>query len=368
MRKMGVYKTAVRPLLFKINPDLVHELTTRIGSLLGSTSLTRGFLSSIYNYQNPLLETEVLGIKFKNPIGIAGGFDKNAKLIQTLPSIGFGFVEVGSVTAKPYRGNIRPWNVRLPQEKSIIVNYGLKNEGADVLKKRIRKQKKSTPLIINIAKTNDPRIKGNASVEDYEKTFIKLQYLSDIINLNISCPNTGDGQLFCENPLLLEKLLKRISQHNVKKPIVLKLKPDLDDKILDQILEVVKKYPIIKGFIISNLTGNRKLLKKTKHSEIANVRGGLSGKPLYNLSNQMIKKIYQKTSGRYVIIGLGGVFTAKDAYEKICLGSSLVELATGLIYQGPSAIKNINKGLVKLLKNDGFNNISQAVGSKNTIN
>lgn len=364
---MNLYANIIRPVLFKTNPDRLHETVVLFGSILGKTSITRNLLKFFYNYENPMLETKVFGIKFKNPIGIAGGFDKNAKLIQTLPSIGFGFVEVGSITARPYRGNPRPWNVRLKEEQSLIVNYGLKNQGVDKLRKRIKTQKITTPLIINIAKTNDARIKGNASYEDYSKSFVKLQSLADVVNLNISCPNTGDGQLFCESPKLLNGLLRKISQNKVKKPIVLKLKPDLSDELLNEIVETSIKYPIVKGFIISNLTRNRSLLRKTKQREISQYSGGISGKPMKELSNKMIKAVYKKTKGKYPIIGLGGVFTAEDAYEKICLGASLVELATGLIYGGPATIKKINKGLVKLLEKDGYVSITQAVGSKNKI-
>jgi len=365
---MNLYKKIIRPIFFQMNPDLLHEEIVRFGNLLGKTSITRKPLELIYNYENPALETEVFGIKFKNPVGLSGGFDKNANLIQILPALGFGFNEVGSVTARPYKGNPRPWNVRLKQEQSLIVNYGLKNQGVDIIRKRIRAQKRSIPLIINIAKTNDARIKGEASVEDYNKSFVKLQPLADIININISCPNTGDGQLLCESPVLLNKLLKRISQNKVKKPIVLKLKPDLSDELIKEIIDVSTKYVIVKGFIISILTRNRNLLKKTNPKSVVQYSGGVSGKPMRELSNKMIKTIYKMTKGKYPIIGVGGVFEAKDAYEKICLGASLVELATGLIYGGPGTIKNINKGLVVLLKEDGFTNISQAIGSKNKFN
>lgn len=363
-----MYKNVIRPVLFRFNPDHVHDSVINFGHLLGKSNLAKSLLKSVYGFSHLSLETEVFGIKFKNPVGIAGGFDKNAKLIQTLPSVGFGFVEVGSITAKPYKGNPRPWNVRLRADSSLIVNYGLKNEGVDILRKRIKTQNRVTPLIINIAKTNDTRIRGDDSVEDYNKTFKKLQPLADIVNINISCPNTGDGVLFCESPKLLAKLLKKISENKITKPIVLKLKPDISDDTLEEVISIVKKYPVIKGFIISNLTSNRKTLKVTKPKQVEQYSGGLSGKPLQELSNRMIKKVYQETRGKYPIIGLGGIFTAEDAYEKICLGASLVEIATGLIYGGPSTVKNINKGLVILLKRDGFDSISQAVGCKNKIN
>jgi|SRR3989344_467381 len=360
---MDFYQRIVKPILFSVNPDIVHEVVTTIGYTLGRNTLGRTLVGRLYHFEHPSLETEVFGIKFKNPLGIAGGFDKNARLIQILPFVGFGFTEVGSITARPYQGNKRPWNTRLVKDQALIVNYGLKNEGVDILKKRILSQKRFVPLIINIAKTNDPIIKGRDSIEDYYETFSKLEPLADIVNINISCPNSGDGQAFCENSKLLKQLLKKIAQNKITKSVILKLKPDLSDPILNEVLETSLKYPFIKGFIISNLTNNRHLLKYTKPSEIAHLSGGLSGEPLKKLSNQMIKKVYQKTGGKYPIIGLGGVFTAEDAYEKICLGASLIELATGLIYGGPSIIKEIKQGLVRLLEENNFANIAQAVGS-----
>lgn len=362
---MSFYPSYVRPLLFTIDPDIVHEFVTYTGYLLGRTKITRTLLRNLYYYEHPMLLTQVFNTSFINPIGIAGGFDKDCRLIQTLPAIGFGFTEVGSITAKPYSGNPRPWSVRLPAEKSIIVHYGLRNKGVDVLKQKIAQEHRYAPLIINIAKTNDPAIKGDGSIADYTESFIKLQPLADILNINISCPNTGDGQLFCENPELLDRLLKNIGQHTITKPVVVKLKPDLSDDLLDEIIDVVYHHPFVKGFVIANLTNNRSTLKKINPLTVAHLPGGLSGLPVKALSNAMIAKIYKKTKGKYPIIGLGGVFTAEDAYEKICLGASLVEIATGLIYGGPSVVKQINRGLVDLLIQDNFTTIAQAVGSKN---
>jgi dihydroorotate dehydrogenase len=233
---MNIYKALAKPLLFRLNPDLVHEMITSGGELLGKNAYTQALLKKNYYFEHPNLKTEVFGISFNNPVGIAGGFDKDAKLIQTLPAIGFGFTEVGSITAEPYAGNKKPWNIRLIDDKSILVNYGLKNQGAAVLLKKIQQQKRSVPLIINIAKTNDPRVKGIDSVEDYYKSVILLAPIADIINLNISCPNTGDGTLFCESPKLLKMLLDRLAHTKIDKPVVLKIKPDLSDKLLNEVI------------------------------------------------------------------------------------------------------------------------------------
>jgi dihydroorotate dehydrogenase len=360
---MNVYTHVVRPLLFQLNPDYVHEGITFIGQQMGKYQASRSLLQKMYGYEHSLLETDVFGIHFKSPIGIAGGFDKDCRLIQTLPQIGFGFTEVGTITARPYKGNNKPWNIRLAHDGALLVNYGLKNKGVNVLSGVIKKQKRYVPLIINIGKTNNPLIKGEEAIEDYNNSFVTLQPLADIVNINISCPNTGDGQLFCENPVMLTKLLNRIAQNPITKPIILKLKPDISNDLLDEILHVVAQYAFIKGFIISNLTSQRSRLTQYSAYRVQGQAGGISGKPLKELSNQMIARVYRRTRGKYPIIGLGGVFTAEDAYEKICLGASLVELATGLIYGGPGIIKEIKKGLVTLLKRDGFTHISHAVGS-----
>lgn len=359
---MHIYTSLIRPILFKINPDYVHEYIIQIGSFLGKYSLTRKILRNLFVYDNPALNQQIFGIDFCNPVGNAGGFDKNAMLIQTLPSCGFGYVEVGSITAKPYAGNKRPWNVRLPKDGSLIVNYGLKNLGADKLFEVISNSQRTTPVIVNIAKTNDAEIKGDSSIADYIYSFKKLYPVADILNINISCPNTGDGVLFCEDLFLLEKLLESISELNSVKPILLKIKPDISDEKLYAICDLVEKYAFIKGFIISNLSRQRNLLHNTNIEDISNFQGGISGKPIFELSNHMIAKVYKYTCGKYIIIGLGGIFTAEDAYKKIRLGASLVELATGLIYGGPSVIKEINSGLVRLLVQDGFRNISEAIG------
>ena len=360
---MRLYKRFVKPILFLFHPDRVHAGIVRVGAWLGKTSVTRALLRAVFVYRHPLLKTTVCGITFQNPVGLAGGFDKNAELIQTIPCVGFGFMEVGSITHHPYAGNPRPWSVRLKKDKSIIVNYGLKNKGAEVLLPRIQMQTRTCPVIVNIAKTNDSRIKGDASVADYIASFRLLQDVADMININISCPNTGDGVLFCEDVVLLKKLLDALQAERPHKPIFLKLKPDISSEMVASIVSLVKEHSCISGFIISNLTRNRNLLKHVAISDIEPYKGGISGQPLKDLSTQMIREIYKLTQGAYPIIGVGGIFSAEDAYEKIRAGASLVELITGMIYEGPGLIKKINKELVTLLERDGFHSISDAVGA-----
>jgi dihydroorotate dehydrogenase len=338
-----------RSLLFLFRPDYVHERIVKLGKRIVKIPGAKTLLRSLFSYNHSSLEREVLGIRFKNPVGLAGGFDKNAELIGTIPYVGFGFMEVGSITRHPYGGNRRPWSVRLKKDRSIIVNYGLKNEGADVIAKRMERAEKKIPLIVNIAKTNDASISGRGTVEDYLYSYRKLEPLADIVNINISCPNTGDGMLLCDDLALLENFLialqsaYEVSAH--KKPIVLKLKPDMDLAHLEKLIMLVKKFPCIKGFVVSNLSKNRSLLKSTPAREHEPFAGGISGKPVQNISTEMIRSVRRLAGEEYAIIGVGGIFSAADAKEKFDAGADLIELMTGMIYEGPGVVKRINKGL-----------------------
>ena len=213
------------------------------------------------------------------------------------------------------------------------------------------------PVGVSIAKTNNPLIKGKKSVKDYLKSFEIMRKIGDYITINISCPNVGDGRSF-EDPVLLNSLLKNIKKIRKKEKILLKISPDLDKKNIDRIIKLADKYGI-DGFIISNLTKNRKNLSNDYKLRFS---GGLSGKPVREKANKIIRYVFEKTRGKFVIIGTGGVFSGKDAYEKIKSGASLVQLISGMIFEGPGVIKKINKELAELLERDGYENIRDAVG------
>ena len=258
----------------------------------------------------------------------------------------------------PCKGNPRPRLFRLPKDNAIIVNYGLCNDGVEKVVERIKNKRFRIPIGVSIAKTNDPNIKGDDSVDDYYKSFYFAKHIGSYITINISCPNTGDGRSF-EDPLLLEKLLKKIGKTN--KTIFLKLSPDLPKERLDKIIKLSEKYSI-SGFILTNLTHDRSKLKTSK-MELEDKKGGISGWAVREKSLDMLKYVYKKTKGKFVIISVGGIFSAEDAYERIKNGASLVQLITGMIYKGPALIKHINTGLVKLLERDGYNNIREAIGA-----
>ncbi|MFH1533756.1 MAG: quinone-dependent dihydroorotate dehydrogenase [Nitrospirota bacterium] len=360
-----LYITVLKPILFTFDPEKVHDFFIYIGRIIGSNPITRGLNALLFSYSNKKLEQKILGIKFKNPIGLAAGFDKDAKIIKSMKSTGFGYTEVGSITGEPCEGNPKPRLWRLKKSKGLIVYYGLKNEGCEKIAKKLKNKKFDIPVGISIAKTNcKATATTEAGIKDYAKAFKVLHDLGDYFTINISCPNAYGGFPFTDKEKL-EKLLEELEKTPTEKPVFLKLAPDLSHKEIDEIIEVADNHKIA-GFICTNLTKDRDNKDIKQHLKDADPvsHGGISGKPIRELSTKVIKNIYKKTKGKYVIIGCGGVFSAQDAYEKIKAGASLIQLITGMIFEGPQIISEINKGLVALLEKDGHKNISEAVGTE----
>lgn len=340
-----------------LNPEKLHDRMVIMGRFLGSNAVSRWFVSLMFNYQNPKLEQNLAGITFKNPVGLAAGFDKEALLPGILPKVGFGFEEVGSITALPFAGNPGKWLWRLPEEKALRINYGLKNSGAINIHKRLVGKKFNFVLGISIAKTNDEKTSHvETGIEDYFTSFRTFQDTGDYFTINISCPNTCEASPIFADPKNLDLLLAKLFSIPKIKPVFIKLSPDLTEEQLTGILALGNKYPV-DGFICTNLTKVNKFNHQGK--------GGFSGKAVEELSNQMLTRVYKYYGGKKIVIGCGGIFSAEDAYKKIKLGASLVQLITGMIFQGPQLISEINQGLVELLEKDGYNNISEAVGVDN---
>lgn len=357
-----IYKNLIRPALFKFNPENVHDFIIKIGNKISKSDLLKQIIKNTYYYENEKLNTDLFNIKFKNPVGLSAGFDKNALLTNLIPYFGFGFMEVGSITFKEFYGNPKPRLFRLKKDESIIVNYGLKNDGASVILKRLKHEKFLIPTGISIAKTNNRNIIGNDAINDYCSSFKMFSKIGSYITINISCPNAADGTTFCEDDLALERLLKKLNKIETNKPTLLKISPDIDNEKLSKIIKLSKKYNI-NGLIISNLVKNRNKLKLKTEKKILNLyAGGISGKPIKEISNKMIKEAYALSRGKIPVIGCGGIFNAEDAYEKLKSGAFLLQLITGMIYEGPGIVKNINKGLVHLMKKDKFENIKEVVG------
>ncbi len=354
-----LYRHLLKPLFFIQDPEDVHDRMIIAGNLLGKTSITRGLTALAFGYQNPMLEQTVAGLRFKNPLGLAAGFDKEALLPNILPSVGFAFEEAGSITALPFEGNERPWMWRLPEQKALRINYGLKNSGAQNIHKRLLGKKFNFILGISLAKTNSETTSHvDTGIADYETSYKIFRDVGDYFTINISCPNTCEQSPIFAKAENLDLLLKRLLLLPKTKPVFVKLSPDLVAAQLEGILQTCGKYPV-DGLICTNLTK----INKFNHQG----KGGFSGMAVQELSNQMIAKVYKFYGGKKIIIGCGGVFSAADAYKKIRLGSSLIQLITGMIFQGPQLISEINSGLVKLLKKDGLTNISRAVGLDNQI-
>ena len=357
------YTKIIKPMVFKFDPEDVHDNITMVGRILGSNIFTRQLTAAWLNFADPALQQNILGIYFKNPIGLAAGFDKDAHLTQILPYVGFGFEEVGSITGEPCKGNPRPRLWRLKNSQSLMVYYGLKNDGAEAISKRLAKGLESErfffPVGTSIAKTNNAEtVDRQKGIADYAKAFRAFTDIGDYFTVNISCPNAFGGQPFTDAQSF-DELMSALDLIPTTKPVFVKFSPDLSHEEVDALLEVSARHRV-HGFVLANLTKNRDNKKIT--DQFVPDKGGMSGKVQEGLANELIKYVYQKTAGKYIIIGCGGVFTAEDAYKKIKLGASLVQLITGMVFNGPQLIGEINSGLVDLLKKDGYSNISQAVG------
>ena len=355
-----LYKTYLKPILFHFEPEDVHDAGIRLGSFMGRYAVTRQIVRAFFSaYESPALGQTIHGIYFKNPIGLAAGFDKNAELTSVIPLIGFGHMEVGSVTYVPCVGNPKPRLWRLKKSKGLLVYYGLKNDGAECIHQRLSGKTFTCPVSVSIAMTNcQENLDINKAILDYANSFKVFLDIGDILTVNISCPNTCGGQPFMD-PDALEKLLSALDVILTKKPIFVKLSPDKSEVDIDRILEVIARHRV-HGIICSNLTKNREN-KKIVDEDVPD-KGGVSGKPVQDLSDNLLEHVYKKTRGKYVLVGCGGVFNAHDAYRKIRLGASLIHMITGMIYEGPQVISTINKDLDILLKKDGYNSIADAIG------
>ncbi|MDO5106351.1 quinone-dependent dihydroorotate dehydrogenase [Capnocytophaga sp.] len=337
-----MYKHLIQPILFRIDPEKAHYLTFSTFKFLNKIPGVSALLRSMYRVQHPALEREVFGIKFKNPVGLAAGLDKEAKLYSELSNLGFGFIEIGTITPKAQDGNPKKRLFRLKADKAIINRMGFNNQGVEAAIKQLKKNKN---VIIggNIGKN---KVTPNEeAVNDYTLCFEKLFPYVHYFVVNVSSPNTPNLRTLQEKePLthLLNTLQKLNAQKQSPKPILLKIAPDLTDQQLLDIINIVKETKIA-GVIATNTTISREGLL----SEAKNEVGGLSGKPLKNRSTQVIRFLSEKSGKAFPIIGVGGIHSVEDALEKLEAGASLIQLYTGFIYEGPQLIKKINKRLIQ---------------------
>jgi len=343
----------LRPYIFSLDPEVAHDLAIK--------SLKLNFIpESIFKVEGEeILNTELFGKKIKNPIGLAAGFDKSAEVYNSLYKIGYGFVEVGTVTPKRQLGNPKPRIFRLEKDEAMINRLGFNNDGLEIITKRILDDAPKGILGINIGPNKDTKNK----IDDFITCLDKVHSLASYITINISSPNTRGLRDFEEkNSMndLLESVNNLKKNNQIKKPIFIKLSPDINDSDFSNIMEIILKYKI-DGIILSNTTNKNRenLLDPQKNEE-----GGLSGEPLKDISTQMIKKFYKENKKKITIIGVGGINSGKSAFEKISSGAQAVQLYTGMVYKGPSIVKEIKKDLISILKKEGIKSIKEAVGIK----
>ena len=340
-----------RPFIFKFSPEVAHSLAIK--------ALKLNKLSINKPVKNKLLETEFFGKILPSPIGVAAGFDKNAEVYNPLFKLGFGFVEVGTITPNPQYGNPKPRVFRLEEDEALINRLGFNNSGADEISSRINKVAQKGLLGINIG----PNKNTENRIEDYLKCFRKFHSLADYITINISSPNTENLRDFHnkeELNFLIKELKIEKDKLNSKTPIAIKISPDLNENQIDSVAKILLENEI-EIIIISNTSDkNRENLNNINKLE----KGGLSGKPIQEISNKTILKFYKILGNKIKIIGVGGVDTGQAAFEKIICGASLVQLYTGMVYKGPGIASKISSELIDILKNKGFKNVSEAIGTK----
>jgi dihydroorotate dehydrogenase len=351
-----VYRSLVRPILFRLPPETAHEFALHSLSLIPSRLIARRF-------DNPISR---FGLLFPNPIGLAAGFDKNGIALRPLAALGFGFIEAGTVTYHPQPGNARPRLFRLSEDQALINRAGFNNDGAAAFARRVEQHRPDCVLGVSIGKSKITPLEE--ATEDYLASFELVYKVADYIAVNVSSPNTPQLRELQQSEqltALLSALQTRRQElqerHRKEVPLLVKLSPDLERRGLEMIVDVIE-HSHIDGIIATNTTVSRDNLRTDAKRVAACGEGGLSGKPLSSRSTRMIAELYELTRGRIPLIGVGGIFNANDAWEKISAGASLVQLYTGFIYQGPNIAQEINEGLAKILAREGFTNLDAAVG------
>ena len=341
-----MYKSIIRSILFKFDPEAVHYFTFDLIKIFFKIPFSARLVRSLFNVNHPNLERELFGLKFKNPVGLAAGFDKNALLYNELAHFGFGFIEVGTVTPKSQDGNPKKRLFRLKADNGLINRMGFNNAGLEALIARLKKNKNKVIIGGNIGKNN--HTSADQYTEDYAQCFKALHPYVDYFVLNVSCPNVGSHAKLTDKDYLTELIteIKRLnSEFDIQKPILLKIAPDLNQLQLDEIITLVSETKIA-GVIACNTSISRVGLKTPKTVLETIGMGGLSGQPIKSNSTEVIRYLSQKSQKAFPIIGVGGIHSAQDALEKIEAGADLVQIYTGFVYEGPALIKRINKALI----------------------
>ena len=362
---MQLYPFA-KNLLFRLDPETAHELILLVGRTSERLSFPLAVCRRFFRPDFPSLRVDLFGAVFRSPIGLAAGFDKNGEVFPFMHALGFGFVEVGSVSMHPRTGNRKPRLFRLPADKALINRMGLNNHGAVKVAENIARRRTDAPIGINLVSSDPIDIPPGEAVEDIAACCRIVAPFARYVVLNVSCPNTNDGKTF-ECPANLRQLLRGVNEARKsglsEKPLLVKFSADLSLPELQAALETAEEEGV-DGYVLTNTSTTRSGLTTAPEriTEIGN--GGLSGKPLYEQTLEKIRFAYRITDGRKPIIGVGGISCADDAYRMIKAGARLVELYTGLVYEGPALCRGISEGLIDLLQRDGFTTITDAVGKE----
>lgn len=341
-----LYKTFIRPLLFLIKPESIHDFVVFFLKIFHYIPGAGKFLEFCYHTRSKSLERNVFGIRFSNPVGLAAGFDKNAEIYNELAVFGFSFIEIGTVTPKEQPGNLKPRSFRLTADKALINRMGINNIGVKYIADNLRKNHPKVIIGGNIGKNTSTA--NDKAIDDYKYCFEVLHEVVDYFVVNISCPNIGDISILQDADTLLETLgaLKNISlQKAVQKPILLKISPDLNYNQLDELVAIAFRTGI-SGFVATNTTILRDNLSTSIDKVLEIGKGGLSGFPLRDRSTEVIRYLVKQSNGKIPVIGVGGIMNSADAIEKLEAGASLIQLYTGFIYEGPAIVKNINRALI----------------------
>ncbi len=371
MRKITrfVYTHILKPILFLFPADSVHEFFLTTGRFLSRHNSVKKLFQKLWNHEDPSLEQNIFNLKFKNPIGLSAGFDYDADLVKLLPSIGFGFHTVGTLTNETYAGNPAPMLARLPKSQSLLVNKGFKNKSIKKVLVNFNREMNQAPIGVSIGATNKPYADFEAMLADLLEGFREAENFKnfDYYELNISCPNLLNIQNLktqISSPAGLSQALRLLDGLGLARPVFIKMPLERTLEEIKELIDVANNFSFIKGLIFSNLAKDR-TNKAFDADEIKIAgKGNFSGKPVEEKSNQLLSFAYKNYKDRFVLIGVGGVFTATDAYKKIKLGATLVQMITGMVFMGPSQIGIINQELALLLKQDGYKNISEAIGKE----
>lgn len=360
------YKHVIKPALFMRKPDSVHKQMIKMAKFVGGVPGVRS-LPKLWSYQNDkYLEQTVAGMMVRNPVGLSAGFDKGIETPRIMRAVGFGFMTGGSVTWGQYKGNEGDWFYRLPKSQSLVVHAGLPSEGTEIVVGRVAKYPESVfrkfPLVVSIAKTNSERAANDVDgIRDYAASLAMFDAESNVgaMEINISCPNAFGGEDFA-TPKRLDMLLSTVDALSLAKPIFIKMPISIPKKQFLALTDVAATHNIT-GLTIGNLRKDRDNVE-LKDELPATVKGNLSGAPNRDVSTELVRETYRRHGDKFILIGVGGIFTAEHAYEKIRAGATLLGMVTGVIFEGPQVVGEINAGLVALLKRDGYANISEAIG------